>query len=76
MHQIVIYEGEESTIIDVLNELISTRHEIIHEANIKTELDKRKMEKFHYFLDVFGSLFIKKFMEKYKLRLFLEEELR
>lgn len=76
LHQIVIYEGEESTIIAVLNELISTRHEIIHEANIKTELDKRKMKKYHYFLDVFGSLFIKTFMKKYKLRLLLEEELR
>ncbi|MGQ4706340.1 hypothetical protein [Bacillus thuringiensis] len=76
LHQIVIYEGEESTIISVLNEMISTRHEIIHEANIKTELDKRKMKKYHYFLDFFGSLFIKTFMKKYKLRLLLEEELR
>jgi hypothetical protein len=75
LRQTVTYDGKETSIISVLNELIELRHVIIHEAIFNNELSKERMEKYYYFLEKFGEEFINRFMEKHKLRLLLEKEL-
>ncbi|PFU30592.1 hypothetical protein COK69_23675 [Bacillus cereus] len=69
------YNENEETIASVLQEMIEIRHEIIHEARLEYDLDKIKMDKYYYFLERFGEIFIDDFMKKHKLRLNINEEL-
>ncbi|CAH0283420.1 hypothetical protein [Peribacillus sp. Bi134] len=69
------YNEKEDTIANVLSEMINMRHEIIHKALLEYDLDKTKMDKYYYYIEKFGEIFIADFMKKHKLRLLIEEEL-
>ncbi|WP_445490461.1 hypothetical protein [Niallia sp. 03133] len=69
------YHENEETIASVLSEMINMRHEIIHEAKLEYDLDKPKMDKYYYFIENFGEIFIAEFMKKHKLRLHIDDEL-
>ncbi|PFO03748.1 hypothetical protein COJ85_13985 [Bacillus sp. AFS076308] len=71
----IIYNENEETIASVLQEMINRRHEIIHEAKLEYHLDKSTMDKYYYFLEKFGEIFITEFMKKHKLRLLIDDEL-
>ncbi|MGG0184862.1 HEPN domain-containing protein [Bacillus rhizoplanae] len=64
-----LYDGEEISILDVLNELITQRHQLIHEAKLAANLNKKEVEKYLYFLQNFGELFINEIMKKHNLKL-------
>ncbi|WJN45332.1 hypothetical protein QUH71_02285 [Priestia aryabhattai] len=65
----VIYKGKFISIREIFYELIKSRHKIIHEADIDTTLVKEKLDKYLFFLVVFGEEFIKLFKETKGLRL-------
>lgn len=75
LSQRVKYNENEETIASVIQEMINMRHEIIHEAKLEYHLDKVTMDKYYYFLEKFGEIFITDFMKKHQLRLLIEEEL-
>ncbi|MCM3595044.1 hypothetical protein M4D55_04505 [Metabacillus idriensis] len=57
-------------IITVLQELIDTRHKIIHEAALHGKLGTKAMGKYCYFLERFGYEFVRVFEKKNGLNLF------
>ncbi|MEI4800387.1 HEPN domain-containing protein [Bacillus sp. FJAT-51639] len=63
------YNGEEIVISDVLNELITQRHQLIHEAELVVNLNREEMEKYLYFLKGFGESFIDEIMKKHNIKL-------
>ncbi|MED0928497.1 hypothetical protein P4T51_22370 [Bacillus mycoides] len=55
--------------------MIKISHQLIHEATLDFELGKERMDNYVVILECFSSIFIKLFMEKYNLRLLIDEEL-
>ncbi|WP_197226298.1 HEPN domain-containing protein [Priestia megaterium] len=63
------YKGKFVSIKEVLYELIRSRHKIIHEADMDKTLVREKLDKYIFFLVVFGEEFIKMFKKNKGLRL-------
>lgn len=75
LRQRIKYRENEETLASVLQEMINMRHEIIHEAKLEYNLNKTQMDKYCYFVEKFGEIFIDEFMKKHKLRLIIDDEL-
>ncbi|WP_251553991.1 hypothetical protein [Neobacillus muris] len=68
-------KGEERKLISVLQEMIDSRHKLIHEANLNYELDKKMMELYYQALELLGSNIVRFLKEKRNVSIDLEEVL-
>lgn len=69
------FKGEKRKLISILQEMIDSRHKLIHEAELNYELDREVMELYYHALEALGKNMKRFFKENRKMRIDLEAEL-
>ncbi|MDP5273216.1 HEPN domain-containing protein [Chengkuizengella axinellae] len=75
LNEKISIDGEEEKLISILSQLIKERHELIHEAKLNYNLDKKLIKSYYNSLELLGKTFVRVFKEKRSIRINLEEEL-
>jgi len=66
------HAGKVERVLAALDELLELRHRIVHEAFIDTELDRKRVERYLFYLRASGRLFVKAFLDSKGFRADLE----